>query len=125
MRFAAFAGEMDGLLQRVPTVAGQVYRIEFWVYNLGVDNDALFAGFSSNQGGDGIITSPVSTPLEEWSLVGWEFQAAFSDMFVDIRALDAAGAVVIDDVSVTPVPEPGTGALAALLGGVAAWRRRK
>lgn len=109
-------------------VPGQMYRIDLWVYNVvaggtgGPGGDTLKVGVGLNQ----FAQSPVSTPIEVWTLVSHTFVQGelFNDPFL-IDGYDDDAAFFVDDISITLVPAPGAAGVLGLAGVIAARRRRR
>lgn len=106
-------------------VPGQMYRMDLWVYNVvtgGPGGDRLTVGVGLNQ----FSQSPVSTPIEVWTLVSHTFVQGelFNDPFL-IDGYDDDAAFFVDDVSITLVPAPGAAGVLGLAGAVASRRRRR
>jgi hypothetical protein len=127
-------GTRDCVLQDIPTVSGAQYNISFWVAitstsvgnSLGLDPvwDENKAN-STNLGTSAFYFAPTNTapvPYQEFTFT----ETASSNLTrIDFHAVDANGSILVDNVSVTPVPEP---ASAAILGGgllLANLRRRR
>lgn len=133
-------GNQVAFLQREQGVSGSIvqsftipasgeYRLSFWergrslagnlTYNLELDGTVLDT-----------LTTTTGQPGEPFSEVGLRFHAAsglHTLAFVAVSQLGSDDSVLLDDVSITPVPEPTWTALAAGLGTLffATWRCRE
>lgn len=117
---ATTAATQTDLSQTLATVVGQQYLVSFWAY----ENDTTPTGFlqvffngvgvrSSNTGYSNVYT--------QYSNI---ITATSTSTILNFQGWEATSAMVIDDISVTPVPEPAS--MAALgLGALALIRRRK
>ena len=116
----------DTVLQSaLPTVAGQSYLVDFWLYHpyANSQND-----FTASWNGTSLL-SLVNTPINSWTEYTYTTTATGPTSTIQFAGRDVPAYYYLDDVSVNPVatPEPstfgllGAGAL-ALIGW--AWRRR-
>lgn len=121
VKFSADAGQHDTMLQVLPTTSGQQYTLEFWVLNYGVGDDSLQVLW---EGGTALDLTPVSTPLESWEFISVPLAATANGSELRFRVFDTISTVLIDDVSVQPVPEPATVAM-TIIGGLLCIRRRR
>jgi len=120
VKFSADAGQHDAIFQVLPTANGQQYTLEFWVLNYGAGDDSLQVLW---EGGAALDLTPVSTPLESWEFISVPLTATANGSELRFRLFDTISTVLIDDISVQPVPEPATAAL-AIVGGLLCIRRR-
>jgi MYXO-CTERM domain-containing protein len=118
--FSSSEGD-DVLSQSIQTVEGQSYRLDFWLKKLG--NAANPYDFSASWG-DSILTLGNAPQTSEWTEYTYNVTATG---FTAPLAFSGQGGLFLDDVSVTPTPEPSTFVLLAIvaLGGLFAWRRRR
>lgn len=101
--FAAFGGIDDSIQQTLPTVPGESYSISFWLLNKGgAPND-----FSMSWGGTTLfsLTDAAAFSYTEETVTG---TATGSSTVLMFSGADYPAALCLDDVSVTPAPEPGT-----------------
>jgi hypothetical protein len=127
-------GSQDCLYQQLPTVAGQEYLITFYVaITAATTGPYAYLDPEWDQGGandtflrnsfyyDPTNTGPV--PYEMFSFT----EAASSDLTTFyFHAIDSYGSILVDNVSVSPVPEPSTCAMmTAGVGSLLAFRRRR
>ena len=119
--FMANAGQHDQISQVLATNANTDYTLSFWLYNAGLENDSLIVKW---EGSTVLNLPPVFTALEDWTFFSIPVSATQSGSELRFMAHDGNSMVGLDDITVNPVPEPGT--LAALsLGGLALLRRRR
>lgn len=104
MRFSATGGNMDGIWQDLATQAGTQYTVSFWVYNNGVGDDGLAMTW---EGSNALVQIPVGTGLEFWEEVTTTVTATQNGSRIGFYGKDI-NTFYIDDISVTPVPEPAT-----------------
>lgn len=123
-----------GISQSLSTVTGQTYRLSFWGINStyagrsGTGTVNIFA--AGNALSDAVITRNAPTwALGDWRQFTRTFTATGATTLLEFQNHDNAfqNFALIDDVSVTAVPEPAAWAL--MIGGFAvagaALRRRK
>lgn len=123
--FAASQGQDDSIEQTLTTVPGQSYAVTFWLR--GGDTLQFDNHFSASFGGTELLS------LSDAAFFGYtEFTfnvtAAGASTPLTFSGRDTSGAYLLDDVSVTVVPEPSTWVMAGLgmltIGGFN-WRRRR
>lgn len=120
--FSADGAENDAIFQTLTLEPGQEYRLDYWIQNLGVGNDFLRV---SVEGGFDISDEPVGTELEVWVMRSITFMATEASAELRFEGRDNNAAFLIDDVSVTLVPTPGSTALMSLAGVCMVCLRRR
>lgn len=110
------------IYQDLATVAGQVYRLAFWVSTNGGGNvDGLTIEW------DGLLVQTISSPtFGTWAEHVYEVEASGPVTRLEfIGNIDGnSGGTMLDTVSVDEIPAPGALALAGICGVVASRRRR-
>ncbi len=124
-----YQGVNSSIVQSFTVPASGEFRLTYWqrgrslagnlTYNLELDGTVLDT-----------LTATTGQPGEAFSEVGLNFHAAsglHTLAFVAVSQLGSDDTVLLDDVTITPVPEPTWTALAAGLGTLffVAWRRRE
>ncbi|MFI5454693.1 MAG: PEP-CTERM sorting domain-containing protein, partial [Isosphaerales bacterium] len=128
-------GFFDSISQTVATTPGQPYVIDFWLFNGTVVSATPSSEFKASWGGNVLLDqanppvllypSPSYPAYTEYTFVETPTTASTTLQF---SAYETTGYFLLDDVSVSAVPEPST---LTLLGIGAfcfwgfAWRRRK
>jgi hypothetical protein len=119
--FAATHHAYDQLLQVIDTTPGSQYVFDFWLTNGGEPPDNLFTA-----SWDGV---PVLSILDSLNFpyTHFSFNVVAQSAQTEIRflAYNTPGSFVLDDVSVTLVPEPSSVALAAVALGLLAVGYRR
>lgn len=119
--FNATGPQPDSIAQTINTTAGVTYVVELWVLNYGAGEDLLRVDW---EGSNVILEEPVGTELEQWVKLSFQRTATASGSNLKISAFDNAGALLIDDIRITVVPEAGTLVLAGMgLAGAVVLRR--
>lgn len=118
--FQANQGQHDQIAQVLATTASQQYHVSFWVENLGVEDDSLEVWW---EGAIALNRTPLLTELESWVLLEFDISATQNGSELRFKLHDAQSGIGLDDISVTPVPEPVT--IAGLGLGLAALLRRR
>ncbi len=112
------SGTPSSLSQSLATVPGTAYSVSFWLRGRQGGN-SFSASF-----GDTVLVSSTNLPPFEYTQFTYAATATASTTVLRFDFLDRLNACRIDDVSVTPVPEPAS--MAALgLGALGLLRRRK
>lgn len=120
--FSAEGANYDEISQSVPTIMGEQYTLSFWIQNLGVGNDSLQVEW---EGVNVLDQTPVGTELENWvEIVVSPLSASANGSELRMLGLDNISAFLIDDVSVTLVPEPSS-LIGFGLAGMLLIRRRR
>lgn len=136
MHYVAFQstetdGTQDCLNQIVTTVPNQRYAVTFWVgmtassgsqFGLSPEWDAGGAN-DTTMGTTAFYYHPTNSPAVTYTFFSFTETASSSSTSIYFHGADATGAVLLDNVAVTPVPEPGSLASAALLAFFALLRR--
>jgi hypothetical protein len=116
--------ECDGVItQTLSTVAGQQYLFSFWFASDGGTPNDFSAKF-----GDTTVFSVVNAPSQPYEYYSYQLTATSATTPISFAGMNVPGYLDLDDVSVTPVPEPSTLVLLAI--GVVsllayAWRKRR
>jgi uncharacterized protein (TIGR03382 family) len=112
----------DEVYQVLPTTAGQIYRLEFQLYDSVQGDDSFQVAW---EGGTVLDLTPVTEADGAWTPFTFDLLATGSGSELRFRGYDDSSSFVfVDDVSVTAVPAPGALVLGFLgLGGVVARRR--
>ncbi len=93
--FGANMGFDDAMTQITPTTAGNLYRLSFWVLNQGAGNDRLNVQW---EGASVFSQSPMTIPLDAWTLVTMNVVATVNGSTLTISGFDVPGQFYIDDV---------------------------
>lgn len=95
--------------QSLTTVPGQDYRLSFWMFS---------DGFAPNEFrllvGGNVAYDAVDVPLQAFREVRLDFRAASNSTQLWLGFRNDSGFLRVDDIDVSPVPEPATAALAGL-----------
>lgn len=117
-------GTQDCLNQVISTVANQKYTVSFWVamtassgtqFGLSPEWDSGGAN-DTTMGTTAFYYHPTNSPSVAYTFFSFTETASSSSTSVYFHGADATGAVLLDNVSITPVPEPAPCALALSLG---------
>lgn len=123
--FAATQGQNDTLVQTLNTVPGQSYAVTFWLR--GGDTLQFDNHFSASFGGTELL-SLSDAAYFEYTEFTYNVTATGASTPLTFSGRDTSGAYLLDDVSVTAVPEPSTWVMAGLgmlVLGAFDWRRRR
>lgn len=120
MFFADLQSANNAFYQTVPTSAGQTYELAFWVKDLTNGQDTLHIDF---EGQSVFNLSPVNQPELQWTPYLLQVTATQNGSELRISGYDAPGAIYVDDLSLTAVPEPATLTLAAIFPALILRRR--
>ena len=123
--FAATQGQNDTLVQTLNTVPGQSYAVTFWLR--GGDTLQFDNHFSASFGGTELL-SLSDAAYFQYTEFTFNVTAAGASTPLTFSGRDTSGAYLLDDVSVTAVPEPSTWVMAGLgmlAIGAFDWRRRR
>jgi hypothetical protein len=123
----------DCLFQDMTTVAGQAYNVSFWVAitSTSVGNtlglNPVWDENTPNQstmGANQFYFTPTNTGPVNYQFFSFTETASTALTRIDFHGIDANGSILLDDVSVTPVPEPSGLALLCLTvtAGFCGWR---
>jgi hypothetical protein len=118
--FGAWNSQYDSIAQNLATTAGQQYTLSFFLRNNGVGNDS----FQALWDGTAVLDITPSTSEFDYTQFNFNVTATAASTPLEFRAYDNPALLLLDDVSVTAVPEPPTLLLLAL-GGLALLRRRR
>lgn len=111
-------GSLAFLNQNLITTAGQAYEISFWLHSDGYLPNRLQV---STDGG--IRYDVEDVMLQDFTRVTTAFTATGTLTTLQFGLRNDAGALRLDDITVSAVPEPGTWALMALGAAALALRR--
>ncbi|BBO34530.1 carbohydrate binding domain-containing protein [Lacipirellula parvula] len=114
MFVADYEADHDQIYQTVPTINGQSYKIEFWLRNIGLGNDAVQVFWEGNLV---LEQKPVLAPVNQWTLYKASVTATADGSELRLGGFDEPQVINFDDISVTPIPEPS--ALLLAVAGVA------
>jgi hypothetical protein len=125
----------DCLWQDFTTVPGQQYTVSFWVAIAPGTSGGAAPGLdpvwdenranATNMGTTSSFFAPSSTFAMSYQLFTFAETASATTTRIDFHGIDATGAIFLDNVSVTPAPEPATiGLLLAGIVPVLSRRRR-
>ena len=109
--------------QNIATTAGQSYIVDFWLAN---DDPTANNSFSAHFGGTTILSLTNSAPFSYTHFTSGPIMATSNSTDLNFTYFNPPAYWYLDDVSVSPVPEPGTLGLIAFgaLGLVGAFRKR-
>jgi hypothetical protein len=108
-------GTQDCLNQVVSTVANQKYTVSFWVamtpssgsvFGLSPEWDSGGANDTTMGNSSDFYFHPTNSPAVPYTFFSFTETASSSSTSIFFHGADATGAVLLDNVSVTPVPEP-------------------
>ncbi|MEN6450647.1 MAG: PEP-CTERM sorting domain-containing protein [Thermoguttaceae bacterium] len=119
--FAATGDDDDAIWQTVTTTAGQWYSFDFWLKHDTTDPDN---DFSAKWDGNTVLDL-VNAGGFGWTEYQYTVRASSSATTVQFSGRDPLAYYRLDDVSVTPVPEPSALALLAVLGVAASTLLRR
>jgi hypothetical protein len=114
-------GSQDCLNQVISTVANQKYTVSFWVsmtsspgsqFGLSPEWDSGGAN-DTTMGTSAFYYHPNNSPAVPYTFFSFTETASSSSTSVYFHGADGSGAVLLDNVSITAVPEPGSLALCA------------
>jgi hypothetical protein len=134
-RSAVTDGTQDCLNQTFSTVPGHQYTMTFWVamtaspgsqYGLGPEWDS---GGANDQimGTSAFYYHPTNSPAVPYTFFSFTETASSNSTLVYFHGADATGAVLLDNVTFAPVPEPSSFVLLGLTVavGCCGWRLRR
>jgi hypothetical protein len=134
-RSAVTDGTQDCLNQTFSTVPGHQYTMTFWVamtaspgsqYGLGPEWDS---GGANDQimGTSAFYNHPTNSPAVPYTFFSFTETASSNSTLVYFHVADATGAVLLDNVTFAPVPEPSSFVLLGLTVavGYCGWRLRR
>ncbi|MGA2797106.1 MAG: PEP-CTERM sorting domain-containing protein [Thermoguttaceae bacterium] len=102
----------DSIMQTLPTVEGQSYKIDFWLAHPNYDT---YANFTASWDGNTIL-SLVNSDIFYYTKYSFTLPATTTSTTLQFSGRESVSFVFLDDVSVQPVPEPS--ALVLLSAGV-------
>ena len=107
---AAFGavGSLGGIFQTVPVIVGQSYTLSFWVYNFGGTPSELRVDWGNHN-----LIDDVDPPA--FGYKHYSFNVVAGGPEVQLSFQQDPSYFLLDDVSLTPVPEPSTYIAGALL----------
>ena len=117
-------GSEGSLSQDLVTTPGQWYSVSFWLKNDGAPNNIFNVYWSGSP-----IFNGINLPSAPYTQYSYLEQATSSTTTIGFSFRNDPGFFCLDDISVSPVPLPGTlmlmGSGLSGLVGIARWRRRK
>ena len=125
-------GTQDCLNQTFSTIPGHQYTMTFWVamtasplaqYGLGPEWDSGGAN-DTIMGIGAFYNHPTNSPAVPYTFFSFTETASQSSTLVYFHGADATGAVLLDNVTFTPVPEPTSLVLVGLTTAVGCCGRR-
>jgi len=126
--YAAWFGDDTGytaITEWLNTVPGQQYILSFWIMNIGTIDTTPPANWAQVLLSGGSLGSGSNLPSMGWQEVQREFVASLPLTQLEFDFENPPGWFGLDDVSVTPTPEPVTWAFCcAGLGLIVLVRRR-
>ena len=109
-------GTQDCLNQVISTVPNQKYIVSFWVamtpssgsvFGLSPEWDSGGANDTTMGNSSDFYFHPTNSPAVPYTFFSFTETASSSATSIFFHGADGTGAVLLDNVSVTPVPEPG------------------
>ncbi len=119
--FSATGGQYDQIFQDLNTEVGQTYLLEFWIMNLGLENDGLLVKW----GNQTLLDGPVQSELETYVYFSFEVTALSSLTELRFGGFDGSAGFYLDNISVTLIPAPAGLAMLGIAGLSAGRRRRR
>ena len=125
-------GTQDCLNQTFSTIPGHQYTMTFWVamtaspgsqYGLGPEWDSGGAN-DTIMGSNAFYYHPTDSPAVSYTFFSFTETASLNSTLVYFHGADATGAVLLDNVTFTPVPEPTSLVLVGLTAAVGYFGRR-
>jgi hypothetical protein len=125
-------GTQDCLNQTLSTIAGHQYTISFWValtpstgsqFGLAPEWDSGGANYTI-MGTNAFYYHPNNSPAVPYTFFSFTETASSNSTLVYFHGADATGAVLLDNVTFAPVPEPTSLVLVGLTATVGYWGRR-
>jgi hypothetical protein len=105
-KYAAVFGSyitLGSLKQSITTVTGGVYNFSFWLLSPGIPPNEFQALWNDN-----VIFNQVNITLQPYTQYSFQVTATGNSTTVEFRASNDPNFLLLDDVSVTPIPEPAT-----------------
>ena len=117
---ASFSGAAQQSISQTLNLASGTYTLRFDLKNYGVGEDSVGVSFDGTLY---LFESPISAPLESWAPYEVDVFTGGGLTELKIYGHDTLANWQLDNVSLTPVPEPAT-MLGLSAGLLALWRRR-
>jgi PEP-CTERM motif len=113
------AGSLGYLEQFLPTTPGTLYNLAYFLNSDGGTPNEFLAQLNGT-----MLIDQTNIPSRNYTQYSFSFQATSTSTDLKFGFRDDPGSLHLDDVSVTPVPEPASMWLGVLMIGAAAAKRR-